>query len=258
MTHCDELLRSVVRQFEASCVVAKHADGCRISLPLQTSGGHMVEVWVQQVSSNQFLLSDMGRTLSELLSYGVDVGVSPSKAERLASLQSEFGLTRSESELQLAVDGGSLPDTLLQFGHAMKTIGDMALLHRVAPVAEYRINLAVRSVLEEVGASYGEGREARVAGEVEREHQLDFVGLLEQRPFGIAVVAGRNIRQVAEAWAFRFYDMRPKNPALRRIAVYDDEQARWSKANVRILSAMTEATVPGSSLGELVTALRAA
>jgi hypothetical protein len=134
----------------------------------------------------------------------------------------------------------------------------MAFLHRVAAVNSYRINLAIRSVLERDGIEFTEGDRAKVRGVLEAQHSLDFRGSVDRHPFGVAVLGGTGTKRLAEVWGFRFGDIRTANPDLRRIAVYDDEDQRCSDESLRILGGTTEFAVPSSRVEALPSLLRAA
>jgi hypothetical protein len=55
-----------------------------------------------------------------------------------------------------------------------------------------------------------------------------------------------------------FQDARHADHTLRRIAVYDDEEQRWSKASIRILEGTADVALPSSRVDALPTFLKAA
>jgi hypothetical protein len=257
-SNCDALIETFVTSFGAQARTARLGDWCRLSLPIHTTGGHRIELAVNEISATKVLVSDLGKTLSELVSIGVDPFANQKRAERFEALEREFGVTRQESELQMLVDARDLGASLIRFATALKTISDMAYLHRVSTGAVYRINLAIRTMLEREKIPFSEGERAIVRGVLEPQIQLDFLGRAEERPFGLAVIGGAGTKRLAEVWGFRFEDMRKADQVIRRIAVYDDEEQRWSKASVRILEGTADLALPSSRVDTLTTFLKAA
>ena len=245
MTDCDALLGGVLAALAHDARVKPMSDGCAIVLPLETTSGHAIEIRATNFGSHHVVLSDRGRTISELIALGCDPDV-PSRVDRLTGLLGRFGISRSEGELLLLVETGDLPRRVLDFAMALKSIADLSLLHRVSRHAPYHLNLAIRSVLAQMDLQFAEGRDAQVQGTVE-VHRLDFLGWTKlQRQFAVGVVGGAT-RQSAEAWAFRFSDMAGASPNLLRIAVYDDDD-EWKDRNLRILMSAPDVTIPGSEV----------
>jgi hypothetical protein len=84
------------------------------------------------------------------------------------------------------------------------------------------------------GIEFTEGDGAKVRGVLEAQHSLDFRDSVDRHPFGVAVLGGTGTKRLAEVWGFRFGDIRTANPDLRRIAVYDAEDQRWSDESLRM------------------------
>ena len=256
---CTAVVRAVVTSISEQCRVVRRGEWCHVALPFETTGGHRVEVAISQVGSQRVLISDLGRTISELMAIGVDPAGNRARARQLEDLQRDFGLTRKNSELQIAADTNALGPTLLRFAGALKTISDMAYFHRVsAGGTTYAINLAIRSVLANDGIQFVEGEAARVSGALEKQIALDFAGTVAGHRFGVAVLGATGTKRLAEVWGFRFGDLRNAHPDLRRIAVYDVEEQSWSDDSLRILAGMTEFAVPSSRVEALPSLLRAA
>ena len=98
----------------------------------------------------------------------------------------------------------------------------------------------------------------RCAACLKRDAGSNFRGSVGRYPFGVAVLGGTGTKRLAEVWGFRFGDIRTANPDLRRIAVYDDEDQRWSDESLKILAGTTEFAVPSSRVEALPSLLRAA
>lgn len=258
MNSCDTLIDMFVQSFSAQSRAARVGNWCRLSLPIITTGGHRIELAVSEVTATKILISDLGKTLSELLNIGVDPFANRNRTERLEALERELGLTRQESELQMLVDARDLGAGLIRFVTALKTVSDMAYLHRVSTGALYRINLAIRTILEREAIPFTESPRAVVRGVLESQIVMDFIGTVGDRRFGLAVLGGASSKRLAEAWGFRFQDARHADHALRRIAVYDDEEQRWSKTSIRILEGTTDLALPSSRVDALPTFLKAA
>jgi hypothetical protein len=256
--NCDALIATFMTSFGAQARAARFGDWCRLSLPIETTGGHRLELAINEISATKVLVSDLGKTLSELVSIGVDPFANSGRMDRLAAMEREFGVTRQESELQMLVDKQELGVGLIRFATALKTISDMAYLHRVSTGAIYRINLAIRTILERANIPFTEGERAIVRGVLESQIAMDFIGRIDEHPFGVAVIGGASTKRLAEVWGFRFEDVRKADQSIRRIAVYDDEEQRWSKASIRILEGTADLALPSSRVDALPTFLKAA
>lgn len=255
---CDTLIMQFVSAFTAQSRTIRQGEWCRLSVPIQTTGGHRIELAVSELNPTNLLISDLGRTLAELISIGVDPFANSGRTERLEALEREFGLTRNASEFQIVTPVDELGSALIRFTTGLKTISDLAYLHRVSSGASYRINLAIRALLERERIPFSEGNEARVRGVLEVQHPLDFRGRVKDRPFGLAVLGGTGTKRLAEVWGFRFKDIHDADQRLRRIAVYDDEEQNWSKASIRILEGTADLALPSSRVEALPTLLNAA
>jgi hypothetical protein len=154
-------------------------------------------------------------------------------------------------------DTETLPVELWRFAEAVKDVSALAITHRPSSVGTQQIVQQVDELLRETRATFRAGGAAALRGSLER-HQLDFVGELDERRFGIAVIGAKHSRRLAESWAFRFIDLREVHADLRRIAVIDDVSGDWPQSARRVLGANTEAVVPSSNIRQVLTALAAA
>ncbi len=219
-----------------------------ISFPFHYSADHRIEVAVTRVSDDQYIVSDMARTIEELRNAGHEVQAST--VSRLEELAKSYGLTFKENYMILESRRDELGLSIQKFVEAAKTVGDVYLTYRPKFLAkEEDLVREVKDVLGRRSLPYRE--RDKVRGRIEK-HSVDFLIPPNGRPgIAIAILSGSNAHLTAEAWGFKAGDIRQANPKLKVGLVYDVISTKWSSESTKILEQSADLAVPGNALSRL-------
>lgn len=219
-------------------------DSVTISFPFHYSARHRIELTITALSSGQFIISDMARTIGELRDFGLGVG--HKIRERLEGISKAAGLTIVQDHLLLESSADELGNNVQRSLEAVKTIADVYLVHRARTPTDQDLVRQVREILNKKRLIYRE--KERINGQLET-HAVNFLLPANGKPaLAIAVLPGRSSHLVAEAWGFKCDDMKITNADLKIGLVYDTRTETWASESKHILETKADIVVGSDAL----------
>jgi len=218
-----------------------------ISLPLHFSAYTRVEISVTEITPDQYVLSDMAKTIGELKDAGFQV--KDKLRQRINEMVEIQRVLISGNTLIKHCSRQDLGNAITQFGEAAKTIGDAYLVYPRASSAskiEDDVKQKVRKTFERKNYAYQERKE--VPGSIEN-HRVDFL-IHPNGAKGLALAVLPDPDRIhAEAWGFKTQDI--KTVSKDRIIVgvlYNAEKAKDISRN--ILARIADLSVAFSEVDE--------
>jgi len=222
-----------------------------VSFPLHFVGNHRVEVSVTE-TEGIFLLSDIGRTISELKDYGYSV--SPSLLSRMTEIVKPVKVRIVNDSLIMDCRPEEVGGSLHSFAEAAKTIGDAYLAFHSRTVPEKKLIEAVAETLDESAVAYKEGQ--KIHGKIDA-HSVDFyVPPNGHAGLALEVLGGYNTHTTAQIWHFKCQDIRAFNSMVKVGIVYDVEDSNWSNKSEAILRDVADFALASVDLPTLSNVLK--
>jgi hypothetical protein len=234
----NEYLRSYRRLLDAEKV---KRDTVIISLPFHFSRGHRVEVAVTRIG-DQYLLSDMARTIGELKLCGYVI--TKSHRTKIAEIAQQSGVEIRKNELVRMSSAHEFGEALQSFAEVSKTVGDAYLVYRTHPASEMRIFDLVKEALDKRSVKYES--KVKVLGALD-EHQIDFYAPPNGKPgVAIGILARADTHPLAQIWDSKCRDLKDKYQNLKIGLVYDVEEARWSDVSRKLIEKAADRIIPST------------
>jgi hypothetical protein len=201
-----------------------------VSFPLHFVGNHRVEVSITE-ADGILLISDIGRTISELKDYGYSV--SPGLLSRMVQIAKPANVRIVNENLVMDCRPGEVGASLHSFAEAAKTIGDAYLAFHVKTPPEKKLLEAVGQLLNESAIAYKTSHKIR--GKIDA-HAVDFYVPPNGHPgLALEVLGGYNTHTTAQIWHFKCQDIRAFDNRMKVGIVYDIEESNWSEKSEAIL-----------------------
>jgi hypothetical protein len=218
-----------------------------VSFPLHFVGNHRIEVSVSQVLGDSLLMSDAGRTISELRDYGYSV--SPGLISRMTEIVKPAKVRIINDNLVMDCRPEEVGSALHSFAEAAKTIGDAYLAFHVKTPPERKLLEAVGQLLNELEIPYRAGH--KIHGKIDA-HSVDFYMPPNGHPgLALEVLGGYNTHTTAQIWHFKCQDIRSFDKRMRVGLVYDTEDSNWSQKSAAILHDVADFALPSNELVSL-------
>jgi hypothetical protein len=218
-----------------------------VSFPLHFVGNHRVEVSVTKAMGGILLLSDIGRTISELRDYGY--AVSPNLLSRMVQIAKPATVRIVNDNLVMDCRPEEIGSALHTFAEAAKTIGDAYLAFHVKTPPEKKLVEDVGNLLNELEIPYR--ADYKIHGKIDT-HLVNFYLPPNGHPgLALEVLGGYNTHSTAQIWYFKCEDIRAFDSRLKVGIVYDVEDASWSRKSQQILNNVADFALPSSDLPRL-------
>ncbi len=222
-------------------------DSVIVSFPLHFVGNHRVEVSVTKAAEGIFLVSDIGRTISELKDYGYSV--SPGLLSRMVQIAKPANVRIVNDNLVMDCRPDEIGVSLHMFAEAAKTIGDAYLAFHVKTPPEKKLVEAVGQLLDESAIPYKLSHKVR--GKIDA-HSVDFYLPPNGHPgLALEVLGGYNTHTTAQIWHFKCQDIRGLDDRMRVGIVYDIEDSNWSQKSEAILRDVADFALASNDLFRL-------
>jgi hypothetical protein len=225
-----------------------------VSFPLHFVGNHRVEVSVTKSTKDLLLISDIGRTISELKDYGYSV--SQSLLSRMVQIAKPANVRIVNDTLVLDCRPEEVGTSLHAFAEAAKTIGDAYLAFHVKTPPEKKLIEEVGEMLNESQVPYKLSH--KVHGKIDA-HSVDFYIPPNGHPgLALEILGGYNTHTTAQIWHFKCLDIRGFDARMKVGLVYDIEDSNWSPRSEAILRDVADFAIPSSDLPMLPNIVRSA
>jgi hypothetical protein len=222
-------------------------DSVMVSFPLHFVGNHRIEVAVSRASDGLFVISDVGRTISELKDYGY--AVSPSLLSRMAHIAKPASVRIVSENLLMDCPESEVGSALHSFVEVAKTIGDAYLAFHVKSPTEKRLIEEVKERLDETEIPYRTSH--KVHGKIDA-HPVDFYMPPNGHPgLALKVLGGFNTHTTAQVWYFKCQDIRGYDSRVKVGIVYDTEESNWSSKSETILRDIADFAMPSNEISGL-------
>ena len=220
------------------------SDTVVVSFPLHHVGNHRIEVSVSKSFDNLLVISDLGRTISELRDYGY--AVSQNLLSRMTQIAKPGGIRIVNDYLVMDCREEEVGSALHSFAETAKTLGDAYLAFHVKTTPERKLLEAVASLLDELEVPYRPGH--KIHGRID-SHSVDFYLPPNGHPgLALEVLGGYNTHTTAQIWYFKCQDIRAFDDRMKVGLVYDIEESNWSDKSAAILRNVADFAVPSTEL----------
>jgi hypothetical protein len=214
-----------------------------VSFPLHFVGNHRVEVSIAEVDGI-LLISDIGRTISELKDYGYSV--SPGLLSRMVEIAKPANVRIIDNNLVMDCRPEQIGASLHSFAEAAKTIGDAYLAFHLKTPPEKKLLEVVGQLLNESAIPYKTSHKIR--GKIDA-HSVDFYVPPNGHPgLALEVLGGYNTHTTAQIWHFKCQDIRSFDDRMKVGIVYDIEDSSWSQKSEAILRDVADFALASSDL----------
>jgi hypothetical protein len=215
-----------------------------VSFPLHFVGNHRIEVSITETMDGIFLISDIGRTISELKDYGYSV--SPGLLSRMVQIAKPANVRIVNDNLVMDCRPEEIGVCLHTFAEAAKTIGDAYLAFHVKTPPEKKLFEAVSQLLNDSAIPYKPSH--KVHGKIDA-HSVDFYVPPNGHPgLALEVLGGYNTHTTAQIWHFKCQDIRGFDSRMKVGIVYDIEESNWSQKSEEILRDVADFALASSDL----------
>lgn len=220
-----------------------------LSFPFHYASNHRIEINVTKVSGRQWIISDSGRIMSELILAGYRI--SKGLRERLTGLALGAGVSMKDDYLILDSNEEELGENIQRFVETAKTIGDVYFVHKEHPIRERELVKQVKAVLDRREVAYQQ--DYKVNGEIEAHKFAFYVPPNGLPGLALAVLSAQNTHTAAQVWAFRCEDVKrqPQNKRVRVGVIYDTQSANWSEESQKILRSRADVVLTDKQISEL-------
>lgn len=131
-TNIDELQNALCRQFCADIKVTKKNDYLiRVETPFYFPDGDPYQIYLSEIETGGFRVSDMGHTLMQL-SYENDIDLlrKGTRGNLLAQIQTELGLKEDDGSFYIESTVDDIPASVFKLGQGITKIYDLTFLNR--------------------------------------------------------------------------------------------------------------------------------
>jgi len=247
------IIKDYLNFIESSTKIKEIKNGCYISLPFLYSGDHFIELCIKQLNDNLFMISDLGNILIEVESSGVPIFSNKKRKTLLLDIVKKYKLNLEGVSLKKSANKKELAQTIHNFIEATKAISDLTYFREIKIAKESIINQEIKHVLDHKKIEYLEKAEAKIEGRLEN-HNVDFF-IKNEKPEIIVTHSGENMKNRAEVWGFKFFDIKEKNPNVLSISVYDVDSI-WTGTSKRILKDKSDYFVPSTDIHKIEKIIR--
>lgn len=236
-----KIVDEYIKNLQENIRVEKHGKQIVFSLPFYISGGHFVEIFVQQYG-NHIKFSDRTKTIGDLFLAGMNM---PGRNKAIINRIIERYQLKIDNDFEIIAlakmeDAGKVLHQLIL---ALVNIGNLEVLNTLKTYRPEKIVRTVKTIVENAGVPFKYGPAAIVPGKELPELNFDFV--LENG--GIHAIQTIDVQRgldcVAEACAFKLTDAKEKNRHLQRTVIYNPAMEQWDKF-APILKRRAEAVIP--------------
>jgi len=244
---CEGLLRAYLQELQEEFVITPVDGGCSIVTPFTRPDGEAVEIMVEVHPTGPFRLTDMGDTLGYLYTNGLTL--SRGVVDSAKGICKRFGASVEGAALVIQVEEQAEPGYALHnLIQAIITVTDLVQKRR--PTERVNFDAEVESLIIASGGVYD--TDYPVLGRKSR-HSIRFhvntgrnvlIQPLSAASEGVAFSWG-------ERWAYRFSDIRERDPRWRCVAVLDDRGERSHVWSDRALTPLSDYSLFWVNKGEL-------
>lgn len=223
------MINAYLQAIRDGIVIAERGQDYAISLPFLTAGGHFVQIWAEEKAPNFVVLSDKGGAIGELWLSGLS-GLKIGKKKRIIEkVVQEYNLHVEENEIVMQANIADIGKVIHSMVQALLRIDDLRILHRIPVVKEEKMQKRLRRILTGTELHDFCRKEAIVRGKEVANHTVDLIVPNEDHKTAVkGIDRQRDLETLVEAWAFKFEDMRRGEPNLRLIALFDEQNDRWT------------------------------
>lgn len=218
-------LQAYLAFLRKSSVPCFEGDSHLLALPFKLVSGHATTIVLKRKLDGSIELSDECASMSDLFlaTASLPVSVVP-KAKQIADF---YGLGFERNVLSVNCKLAELGEALHRIVQARMRIGDLLLLERMPAEREERLTRKLRTNYVERILRPDVVKSARrwIEGETE-VHHVDFYFNTTVNTAIKALDRRRELMTFAEAWAFKWQDIRKRQPDVRRVMVYDHENSQ--------------------------------
>lgn len=220
-----ELLNYIGKQTDVTGL----RDSCIITLPLRTVDDRWVDVYIEQRNADYFIVHDAGKTVSELLSHGLNL--TESKISLLGCIAQRFGANVNDGSFMRGCKLSGLQEAIMAIAQCA-SLGMIELLKHSANFAELPLTTALDAALHSWAGDRA-SVESRVVVQGESvQHTFDFVC----RPLAdnIQTVAVSILRPsytpmaTAKLYGFTILDLGRKKSGWKKMAILAKD-SEWTE-----------------------------
>ena len=249
----DDLIRGYLNDLENDFEAMPAGEGFLVTTPFVRPDGGSIEIELGVEPDGSVHLSDMGDTLGYLHVNGLTLTKNITTIARDICKQHGVVMAKSELVVKLDVPSG-VGKALHRLIQAVISVTD--LIQRRRPLGRAHFNDEVESLIIVSGATYDTGFVVRgQRGRYTVRFHIDADRNLLVHP--LTASSETIALSWAERWAYRFGDIRERNPAWRCVAVLDDRSQRRQMWTERAMAPLEEYAVPWAQQDRLMSLLRA-
>lgn len=216
---------------------ARTRDGVALTLPLMYPDGWQVTVHIAPTTPGRVILSDHGGTIGRLVEAGMNLDARHNA--RLLDERLQMFEVRREGFLLVKDVRLPLQGVDIQiFAESLVSIAHLIYRHEPTALQTSSADRAVQGIFS--ARNIRPRRNVPLEGQIEKRILIDYVVAARGR-LALEVVHRReNLLPYMEQWAFRWDDLRRKNPDLITAMVYDPENQTWDSTALQIGGAVCD------------------
>lgn len=233
---CSSIRHGLLSYIEAQTDVMEIRDSCVVTLPFKTIDDRWVDVYVEKRQADFYLVHDAGKTLTELLSHGLNM--TESKIALLTEIAARLGSTIKEGSFIKGCKIDGVQEAILAIGQCA-SLGTLELLKHSANYEQVPLTHAVGAELNR----WAEER-ASIVSRVNvqgasAQHTFDFVcyPLADNRqPIAVNILKpSYTPMSTARLYGFTVFDLaRSKEGKWKKLAVLANAN-EWTEDSMELV-----------------------
>ena len=222
-----------------------------ISLPIYLNNRDYIEIFVKQLNSELYQITDRGLTTLELEMQGIDINGRNKINEYISTLlkYTDFELQENKFILNTTKEEDFM-SAIMDLIFIRTSIDTYAAYFQTVSTKR-PFNTKFRSYLKKEGIFLMGGRSFKHLSEI--EFRFDFfepIKTIDIKTF--SYVNESNALNAVEVWDSRLRRIKLSNGDSKKLAVYDDEIINWPEERIKILNLQFNNSIPWSSKKEIL------
>lgn len=247
----NELKRIICNFFKRETEIILGRNYTTISLPIYLNNRDYIEIFVEQLKSELFQITDRGLTILELEMQGIDINGRNKINEYVNNLlkYTDFELIDNKFILKNTNEEDFM-SAIMDFIFIRTSIDTYAAYFQTTSTKR-PFNSKFRSYVKKEGISLEGGKSFENLSEI--EFRFDFFE--PKKTIDIKTFSNVNestALNAVEVWDSRLRRIKLSNGDSTKLAVYDDEIINWPKERVEILNLQFTKSIPWSSKKEIL------